>query len=205
MRLWVTRTLGLIRMVALDVDRRLQRIDPSLSPGSVFFCNYDELIAALARGRAEIGHVLRLRRAEHMRDVLRPDPPAAFLGRPPPISLPPTGGARMTGIGASSGVVEGTARVLGQGNEALSELQAGEILVARTTDVGLSPLFLIASGLVTDLGGPLSHAAIVAREYGVPAVVNVDGATRAIRTGERLRVDGDRGVVEKIAPLASES
>jgi len=67
-------------------------------------------------------------------------------------------------------------------------------------DVGLSPLFLIASGLVTDLGGPLSHAAIVAREYGVPAVVNVEGATRVIRTGERLRVDGDRGIVEKIGP-----
>ncbi len=203
MRLWVTRTLGVIRSVALDVDRRLQRIDPSLGPGSVFFCEYEELLSALASGRAEIGHVVRLRRAEHLRDLLRPDPPAAFVGRPPPIALPPAAGTRLIGIGASSGVVEATARVLGPGREGLAELRAGEVLVARTTDVGLAPLFLVASGLVTELGGPLSHAAIVAREYGVPAVVNVEGATRRIKTGDRLRVDGDRGVVEKLGGESS--
>ena len=72
----------------------------------------------------------------------------------------------------------------------------GEVLVARTTDIGLSPLFLVAAAVVTELGGPLSHAAVVAREYGVPAVVNVAGATIAIRTGDLVRVDGDRGTVE---------
>jgi rifampicin phosphotransferase len=66
--------------------------------------------------------------------------------------------------------------------------------------VGLSPLFLVAAGVVTELGGPLSHAALVAREYGVPAVVNVLGATQAIRTGDRVRVDGNRGTVERLAP-----
>jgi len=70
--------------------------------------------------------------------------------------------------------------------------------VARTTDVGLTPLFLIAAGVVTELGGPLSHAAIVAREYGVPAVVNVSGVMLALRNGERVRVDGNRGVVERL-------
>jgi phosphohistidine swiveling domain-containing protein len=59
-------------------------------------------------------------------------------------------------------------------------------------------MFLIATGVVTELGGPLSHAAVVARELGVPSVVNVSGITRAIRTGDRLRVDGDRGVVERL-------
>ena len=73
--------------------------------------------------------------------------------------------------------------------------QPGEILVVHTTDVGWTPLFLVAAGVVTELGGPLSHAAVVAREFGVPSVVNVVGATRAIRTGDILRVDGDRGVV----------
>jgi len=175
-----------------------------LPEGSVFFCTYEELNGALARGRADIGHVLRLRRAEYVRDLARPDPPPSFIGRPPPVTLPPSDGPRLEGLPASSGVVEGIARVLGPGGEGIAALQAGEILVARTTDVGLSPLFLVAAGLVTELGGPLSHAAIVAREYGLPAVVNVEGATRSIRTGDRLRVDGDRGVIEKLQGPAPE-
>jgi pyruvate,water dikinase len=198
MRTWVTRVLGMIRTIALDVDRRLRRIDASLAPGSVFFCTYDELIAALRSGRAEVGHVVRLRRAEHARDAGRPDPPPTFIGRPPPVQLPPAPGGRLVGLPASGGVVEGRARVLEPGAVGLDAVSAGEILVSRTTDVGLSPLFLVAAAVVTELGGPLSHAAVVAREYGIPAVVNVPGATVAIRTGERLRVDGDRGIVERL-------
>lgn len=198
MRTWVSRVLGMIRRIALDADRRLRRIDPSLPPGSVFFCTYEELIAALGSGRAEIGHVVRLRRAEHARDAARPDPPPTFIGRPEPVQLPPAQGMRLTGLPASGGVVEGIARVLGPGATGLDEVSAGEILVSRTTDVGLSPLFLVAAAVVTELGGPLSHAAVVAREYGVPAVVNVPGVTVAIRTGDKLRVDGDRGIVERL-------
>ncbi|APR83911.1 Phosphoenolpyruvate synthase [Minicystis rosea] len=205
MRTWVTRVLGMIRTIALDVDRRLRRIDPTLAKGSVFFCTYDELIAALRSGRAEVGHVVRLRRAEHVRDAARPDPPATFIGRPPPILLPPVPGTRLAGLPASAGVVEGRARVLEPGAVGLDAVAAGEILISRTTDVGLSPLFLVAAAVVTELGGPLSHAAVVAREYGIPAVVNVPGATIAIRTGDRLRVDGDRGVVERLDDRAPPS
>ena len=198
MRSWVTRTLGTLRSIALDVDRRLRRIDPSLKEGSVFFCTYEELTAALSSGRAEIGHVVRLRRAEHARDAGRPDPPPTFIGRPPPVMLPPASGDTLVGLPASGGVVEGRARVLEPGARGLDTVEPGEILVSRTTDVGLSPLFLVAAGLVTELGGPLSHAAVVAREYGVPAVVSVPGATLAIKTGDRLRIDGDRGLVERL-------
>jgi pyruvate,water dikinase len=205
MRTWVTRVLGMIRAIALDVDRRLRRIDPTLPAGSVFFCTYDELIAALRSGRAEVGHVVRLRRAEHARDAARPDPPPTFIGRPPPLQLPPAPGTRLVGLPASAGVVEGHARVLEPGAVGLDAVAAGEILVSRTTDVGLSPLFLVAAAVVTELGGPLSHAAVVAREYGIPAVVNVPGATIAIRTGDRLRVDGDRGVVERLDERAPPS
>lgn len=196
MRTWVTRVLGMIRTVALDIDRRLRRIDPSLSPGSVFFCTYGELMTALRSGRADVGHLVRLRLAEHARDSARPDPPPTFIGRPPPVLLPPSPHGRLTGLPASAGVVEGSARVLAPGASGLDAVAPGEILVSRTTDVGLSPLFLVAAAVVTELGGPLSHAAIVAREYGIPAVVNVTGATLAIRTGDRLRVDGDRGFIE---------
>jgi pyruvate,water dikinase len=95
-------------------------------------------------------------------------------------------------------VVEGPARVLEPGAVGLDTVKAGEILVSRTTDVGLSPLFLVAAAVVTELGGPLSHAAVVAREYGIPAVVNVPGATIALRTGDMVRVDGDRGIVDRL-------
>ena len=198
MRSWVTRVLGLIRTVALDIDRRLVRLDPTLSPGGVFFCTSEELIFALSSGRADVGSMVRLRRAEHARDEARPDPPMTFIGRPPPAALPPAEGVRLYGLPASGGVVEGRARVLPPGTAGLDAVGTGEILVSRTTDVGLTPLFLVAAAVVTELGGPLSHAAVVAREYGVPAVVSVAGATTAIKTGDRLRVDGDRGIVERL-------
>jgi pyruvate,water dikinase len=196
MRTWVTRVLGMLRVIALDVDRRLRRIEPTLPRGAVFFCTYDELVQALRSGRAEVGHVVRLRRAEHLRDAARPDPPPTFIGRPPPVQLPPVSGRRLAGLPASGGVVEGRARVLPPGTGGLDAVCPGEVLVTRTTDVALSPLFLVAAAVVTELGGPLSHAAVVAREYGIPAVVNVPGATVAIRTGDHVRVDGDRGTVE---------
>lgn len=198
MRAWVTRVLGMIRAVALDVDRRLLRIDPTVGEGAAFFCTFDELVTTLVIGRADLGHLVRMRRAEHARDIARPDPAATFVGRPPPVVLPPVSAFVLRGLPASGGAVEGRARVLGPGGAGADELSAGEILIARTTDVGLSPLFLVAAGVVTELGGPLSHAALVAREYGVPAVVNAVGATTAIRTGDWVRVDGNRGVVERI-------
>jgi pyruvate,water dikinase len=117
--------------------------------------------------------------------------------------LPPASGDTLVGLPASGGVVEGRARVLQPGARDLDTVEPGEILVSRTTDVGLSPLFLVAAGVVTELGGPLSHAAVVAREYGVPAVVSVPGATLAIKTGDRLRIDGDRGIVERLDERAA--
>ena len=68
----------------------------------------------------------------------------------------------------------------------------------HTTDVGWTPLFLLAAGVVTELGGPLSHAAVVAREFGVPSVVNVERRDARDPTGDRVRVDGDRGIVERL-------
>jgi rifampicin phosphotransferase len=212
MRGWVTRVLGMLREAALDADRRLLRRDPDLhtdwralvdsgsplaSVRSVFFLTIDEVVLALRAARADVAPLVRARRAEHARDQGRPDPPATFVGAPPPVVLPPWGGDVLRGLPASAGIVEGTARVLLREDE-MDALRPGEILVVHTTDVGWTPLFLVAAGVVTELGGPLSHAAVVAREFGVPTVVNVRGATLAIRTGDRLRVDGDRGVVERM-------
>jgi pyruvate,water dikinase len=199
MRAWVTRVLGMMRTTALEIDRRLLRMDPSLEPGAVFFCTFDELVTALEGGTG-VGELVRTRRIEYARDRARPDPPVTFIGCPPPLALPPPAGSgnTLSGLPASGGVAEGLARVLDAGGRDSDQLVAGEILVARTTDVGLSPLFLVAAGVVTELGGPLSHAALIAREYGVPAVVNVEGVMDAVKTGDRLRVDGDRGTVQRL-------
>jgi phosphohistidine swiveling domain-containing protein len=202
----------MLREAALDADRRLLRRDPDLADDwaalvtsgsplaavrSVFFLTIDEVVGALRAPVADLAPLVKARRGELARDQARPDPPATFVGTPPPVVLPPSGGDVLRGLPASGGVVEGRARVVLREDE-MGALQPGEILVVHTTDVGWTPLFLVAAGVVTELGGPLSHAAVVAREFAVPSVVNVVGATRAIRTGDLLRVDGDRGMVEKV-------
>ena len=102
--------------------------------------------------------------------------------------------AALTGIPGSPGVVEGPARVLLDADGA-HELRKGEILVAPTTSTSWTPVFGTIAGAVLDIGGVMCHAAIVAREYGLPAVVGTGVGTKRIRTGDRIRVDADAGVV----------
>ncbi|MBU2074937.1 MAG: pyruvate, water dikinase [Actinobacteria bacterium] len=123
--------------------------------------------------------------------------PDVSVGRPVPhVPQPPPSGEDGVIVGrpASSGVVEGVVRVASTVSEAQA-LQPGEVLVAPVTDVGWTPYFTLIAALVTDIGSSVSHGAVVAREYGLPCVVNTQGATRVLRTGDRVRVDGDRGTV----------
>jgi len=101
----------------------------------------------------------------------------------------------ITGFAGAAGVVEGVVRRL-DGPEEGYLLVPGEILVTATTNVGWTPLFARVAAVVTDVGAPLSHAAIVARELGIPAVVGCADATMRLHTGDRVRVDGGRGTVE---------
>ncbi len=100
----------------------------------------------------------------------------------------------LRGLGVSPGRVEGTARVVLDPRRD-GRIEPGEILVCPVTDAGWTPLFVHAAALVVEVGGLLSHGSVVAREYGLPAVVGVAGATRRIRTGDRLRVDANAGSV----------
>ncbi|WP_248929829.1 phosphoenolpyruvate synthase [Paenibacillus hamazuiensis] len=99
----------------------------------------------------------------------------------------------LLGTPVSAGVIEGIARVVLRPEEA--KLQKGEIMIAPFTDPGWTPLFHSAVGLVMEVGGLMTHGAVVAREYGLPAVVGIDGATKLIRDGDRIRLDGTRGYV----------
>ena len=102
--------------------------------------------------------------------------------------------AEIRGFAASSGVAEGIARVV-RSVEEISRLKPGDILVCQVTNPTWAPIFQKIAAAVSDIGGSMSHAAIVAREYGLPAVVGTGSATSRIKDGQRIRVDGGRGVV----------
>jgi pyruvate,water dikinase len=110
---------------------------------------------------------------------------------PVPVSAP----GSIAGSPGSAGRVEGVVRRLDSPEEG-DRLQAGEILVTAQTNIGWTLLFPRAAAIITDIGAPLSHTAIVARELGIPAVVGCGDATMRLNTGDRVRVDGGRGIVE---------
>jgi pyruvate,water dikinase len=103
----------------------------------------------------------------------------------------------LIGLPVSAGTIEGRARVVRRMAEA--ELEPGDILVTAYADPSWSPLFVASDGLVTEVGGRMTHGAVIAREYGLPAVVGVERATRLIRDGQRIRVHGTDGYVEILA------
>jgi pyruvate,water dikinase len=125
------------------------------------------------------------------------DVPMVVVGKPPPVeelkcTVEPK--QKLEGIGCSHGVITGKARVIFDPGEC-SDFEEGEILVAPVTDPGWSPLFVTAGGLVMELGSRTSHGIIIAREYGIPAVVGVRNATKIIKTGQLITVDGNKGKV----------
>jgi rifampicin phosphotransferase len=129
----------------------------------------------------------------HVPRVLLSDGTEPEVGAGPP----PTADGALVGTAASAGTVTGPARVVLDPTGA--HLVPGEVLVAPSTDPGWTPLFLTAGGLVMEMGGANSHGAVVAREYGIPAVVGVPDATGRISTGEQVEVDGTHGLVRSLA------
>lgn len=200
-KFYLLRVLLPNRRLLLELGRRLAARGLLAQAGDVFFLTGDELEtlrsapdwSQAAAGWLERAAARRLERDRWLRVepawALGPD--GRPLGEEPPPEAPPP---VLRGIGASSGVAEGTARVIRSLEEA-GRMQSGDILVAPFTDPGWTPLFPLARAVVTDIGGLLSHGAIVAREQGVPAVVNTRYATRLIADGDRIRVDGNQGLV----------
>jgi pyruvate,water dikinase len=164
----------------------------------IFFCGIEEIRGLIFDGAdpallAEARSRRRRRQAArriYLPHTLRSDDLEA-IGRVP--ELDPDA-RELLGQGVSAGVVRGRARVA-DGLDEAQQLEAGEILVTASADPSWTPLFLVAGGMVLEQGGMLSHPAIVAREYGLPAVVNVPHVTRSIETGQWISVDGDRGRV----------
>jgi pyruvate,water dikinase len=195
---------GEVRRVHITLGHRLAEAGVLDSPLDIDLLGAYELepsFAGMPPSSWEIGR---------RRDVLdrlraRDTVPQIFVGDPTRRlgDLPAPTGDTFTGWGASVGVYEGPARII---TSATEPIEPGDILVARTTDPAWTPLFLTAGAIVVEEGGPLSHAAIIARELGLPAVLNVPGLIDRLKSEGTvsLRVDGGRGTVDIVgAPDAS--
>lgn len=161
--------------------------------GDIFFLTYDEIRSSNTPFTALIEH----RRSRFDDDRQRSPIPQLVYGDDPPIPQLPTWQAsnRLQGIGASVGQVEGTIRVLRSLNGAIT-VDRETILVVPYTDSGWMPVLARVGGLIAEVGGRLSHGAIVAREYRIPAVMDVAHATEILQDGQRVRIDGQQGTIE---------
>ncbi|MEE9383740.1 MAG: PEP/pyruvate-binding domain-containing protein [Nannocystaceae bacterium] len=193
----VVHALALLREAALDVGRTMSERGQLESIDDVWFLELDELLDAYNHPRRKLRGRIQRRKTEHERhQQLAPPRVLTSDGESPEVSHPRVDAPKGALIGSpvSRGDVVGRARIVL--NPIHETVRPGEILVAPFADPGWTPLFLNASGLVMEVGGQLTHGSVVAREYGIPAVVCVANATKRIRTGQRIRVEGAMGFVE---------
>ena len=180
-----------LRRILLAIADRLVAKGVFTARDDVFFLEVDELDALLGDLRADaVASSIEARKKLH-ESYARILPPEA------PQSTAPLdrGAGLLRGTGACGGTYRGSAVVLEDARQA-AELSPGSLLVTRQTDPGWAAVFFVVRGLVVERGGMLSHGAIIAREYGIPAVVGVPGAMDLIRSGDDVEVNGDRGTVE---------
>ncbi len=197
-----------LRAIALEIGRRLTRAGALAEPTDVFHLAVEELETFL-RGEWDgkgARAIVAMRQAQAVEwsaetppDVIVQDGSDPSHRSPHTDQLqarrrPKRGRTHLVGMGVSAGRAEGTARVLRDPTEG-DRLQPGDVLIAPSTDPGWTPLFLRASAVVAEVGGYLSHGAIVAREYGLPAVANIPDLLQTVRDGTHLSVDGDTGEV----------
>ena len=198
---WPTMRSAVTRIGQALTDRNLLA-----DPDDAFFLTRDEILAAMARPEAFKPPDVAARRMT--RDAQAKLVPPLLIGRVNPmlkrmwVSFPrmlgaaPSERAILTGSPASPGTVTGLVRIV-RGPDEFDALQPGEVLVAPLTAPAWTPLFTRAAAVVTDVGSPASHASIIAREYGIPAVVGTGDGTARLRTGMRVTVDGSTGNVER--------
>jgi len=219
---------GLIRYAALETGRRLVAGGRIASSDDAFFVRLEELVAAL-RSQDDLHALVAKRRAEWERNALlkpptRLGPPPveppygvfpkavagavrAILGQVAQMNVVPARSSTdetVVGLPGGPGVAEGQARIV-RSLDDFRKVQAGDVIVCTFTNPAWTVLFPRASALVADSGGALSHAAIVAREYGLPSVVGTGDATRRLVDGQLVRVDGNAGTVTILAPVEPEA
>ncbi len=195
----VIKLLTTMRKMLIELGKRLSEKGVLENQDDIFFLQLEE-IAPVTQGKADfdIHQVVTARRAQYDKNSLITPPDAVFGKFDPENFTPDIWDEQMellNGLAVSLGVATGKARVILRADTE-EQLLAGEILVAPFTDPGWTPYFVTAAAIVMDQGGVISHGSIVAREYGIPAVVNVEIGTKTIKTGQTIQVDGNSGVVK---------
>ncbi|MYD91506.1 MAG: phosphoenolpyruvate synthase [Caldilineaceae bacterium SB0662_bin_9] len=193
------RLMDMVRTALLDSGQELAAAGVIQRADDLFFLRLEELKVLAMCTDGDWKKLVASRRAAHAGEMHRKPIPRLLLSDGTAIYAglvnPSEADDRtIVGSGVSSGTVEGTVHVVFDPNHA--QLQPGEILVCPGTDPSWTPLFLAAGGLVMEVGGMMTHGSVVAREYGIPAVVGVDRATERLQTGQQVRVDGSSGHIQ---------
>jgi len=202
-KFYIVLTLAEMRRQFNEIGAELARSGSIAAADDVYFLEFDEVRVGL-RG-ADLKGIVAARRRLYDVELRRRRIPRILLSDGTDVEAAvmaksPVSGA-LAGTPASAGSATGTVRVIL--DPVGAHLEPGEILVAPSTDPGWTPLFMTAGALVMEMGGVISHGAVVAREYGIPAVVGVPDATTLLRTGQRVTVDGSAGTVRQVdAPLS---
>jgi phosphohistidine swiveling domain-containing protein len=208
MREYSTRAYHLVRRFVLEAGARLQRRGVLQDADDIFMLQTGEIVAEAHISDPRLNEETRYRRLMY-RGYRSLEPPGE-LGRDVTqrsIADHLTASSSelvLKGIGCSAGIIRARVRVIRTLEEA-DTLKPREILVTRFTDPGWTPILGLVSGIITEVGGLLSHAAVIGREYGIPAVLNVPGATQILKTGQEVEVDGNEGTVRVLAAAQKES
>lgn len=195
---YIIWTVSLFRKRVLEVaqsivdEKRLDSID------QIFDLKIEEIDKALENPSLDLRSMVR-RNTEFLREMKKSGPIPPVIDSRGRTYFPPrkeSSEGELVGESISPGIVQGQAKVLHHADE--KKILPGEILVTRATDPGWTPLFINAGGVVLEVGGPLQHGAIVAREYGIPCVSGIGGVTERLRDGQLIEVDGSNGIVRII-------
>ncbi|MCO1603355.1 PEP/pyruvate-binding domain-containing protein [Desulfosporosinus nitroreducens] len=185
------------RKIAQELGSRFCQRAIIEEQADIYFCTWPELVSILNGQWDGVGiKALITKRKVFMKEMESIAPPDIIMGDTPKYTepAPRSSGNYLTGVPVAAGKASGKARLISHPAEG-NRLQPGDVMVAPSTDPGWTPLFLKASAVIMETGGFLSHGAIVAREYGIPAVVNIPGVMRVIKEGWEVDVDGDEGKV----------
>jgi pyruvate,water dikinase len=194
----IVRHLAGLRKILLALGQKLNGRGVIENQDDIFFLRLEE-IEPVIQGKTDfdVKQIIAARHIEYEKNISI-TPPKVVIGKFDPDNFisdtVDVDSKTLKGLGVSPGVVTGKAHIILRTDNS-EHISAGEILVAPFTDPGWTPYFIPAAGIVMDMGGMLSHGSIVAREYGIPAVVNAGDATKIIKTGQMIQVDADKGIV----------